>query len=65
MGMKALTKKTIELDQNAINRLRVIFNVSTDKEAVNRAIQLIAEEDEIIKTHKALVGKANLKNLFS
>ncbi len=64
MGVGNLTKKTIELDQKSINRLRIIFNVSTDKEAVNRAIQLVAEEDKIIQTHERLAGKAAIKDVF-
>ena len=63
--MQTLAKKTIELDLKAIQRAKAIFKVHTDKEAVNRALQLVSEEDEIIKTHKSLAGKAKLKNLFS
>lgn len=65
MGMKTLVKKTIELDGAAIKKLRLIFNVSTDKEAVNRAIRLVAEEDEIIKTHRALAGTLKFKGPYS
>lgn len=64
MGVKNLVKKTIELDQKAIDRLRVIFAVSTDKEAVNSAIQLVSQEDKIIQTHLRLAGKASLKKVF-
>jgi hypothetical protein len=65
MAHMALTKKTIELDKNAIRKLRIIFDVQTDKEAVNRAIQLVASEDDIIQTHEALAGKIELDSLFS
>ncbi len=63
--MAAPKKTTIELDRTAVRKLRVIFDVETDKEAVNRAIQLIASEDEIIRVHEALAGKVELEDIFS
>lgn len=58
-------KTTIELDKDAVRKLRTIFDVQTDKEAVNRAIQLVASEDDIIQTHEALAGKIDLDEIFS
>lgn len=63
--METLVKKTIELDMEAVNKAREIFQVKTDKEAVNRALYLVAEEDEIIETHEALAGKIELEDMFS
>lgn len=63
--MKNLAKKTIELDVAAIRKARKIFQAKTDKEAVNRALYLVAEEDEIIKTHVALAGRIRLKSPYS
>ncbi|MGK5088454.1 hypothetical protein WDW86_12920 [Bdellovibrionota bacterium FG-2] len=57
-------KTTIELDRDAVRKLRTIFDVDTDKEAVNRAIQLVASEDDIIKMHEALAGKVELDEIF-
>jgi hypothetical protein len=34
----ALVKKTIELDQDAIDRIKTALNVKTDKEAVNMVL---------------------------
>lgn len=34
--MSRMVKKTIELDQDFIDKLRMIFRVRTDKEAVNK-----------------------------
>lgn len=64
MGM-ALKKTTIELDHSAIRKLKIIFDVTTDKEAVNRAIQLVAAEDAIIRVHESLAGAVDLDDLFS
>lgn len=60
-----MVKKTIELDERAVKRLRIIFNADTDKEAVNRAMMLVAEEDQIIRTHESLAGKVKIRKLFS
>ena len=63
--MHGLVKKTIELDGDAIKKLRRIFNVKTDKEAVNSAIHLVAQEDEIIRCHESLAGTADIADIFS
>lgn len=63
--MRHLVKKTIELDEKAIRKLRLIFKADTDKEAVNRALQLVSEEDEIIRTHESLAGSVSLENPFA
>ena len=34
----SLVKKTIELDQNAINRIKAALNVKTEKEAINMVL---------------------------
>jgi hypothetical protein len=34
----SLVKKTIELDQNAINRIKSALNVKTEKEAINMVL---------------------------
>ena len=57
-------KKTIEIDAQAIKKTKKILDVSTDKEAVNLALQLICDEDEIIRTHESLAGHLQLQDLF-
>jgi len=34
----ALVKKTIELDQDAINRIKIALNAKTEKEAINTVL---------------------------
>ena len=62
--MNLLAKKTIELDLDAVKKLRRLFDVKTDKEAVNRALRLVSSEDDIIETHEALAGQVELDSLF-
>lgn len=63
--MENLAKKTVELDVSAIRKVRKIFNAKTDKEAINRALYLVAQEDDIIRTHEALSGSAKLSSPYS
>ncbi len=55
--MGKIVKKTIELDQDYIDRARVIFGVKTDKAAVNKALEMVMIDDEIIEAHKLVGGK--------
>ena len=58
--MGRLVKKTIELNQDYIDRARVIFGVRTDKAAVNKALELAVVDDEIIKAHELIGGKGDM-----
>ncbi len=58
--MDRIVKKTIELNQDYIDRLRTIFKVRTDKEAVNKALELAIIDDEIIAAHERVGGKGDL-----
>ncbi len=58
--MSRIVKKTIELNQDYIDRARVIFGVRTDKAAVNKALELAVIDDEIIKAHELIGGKGDV-----
>jgi len=58
--MGRMVKKTIELDQDYIDKVRMIFRARTDKEAVNKALELAIIDDEIIGAHDRAGGKGNL-----
>jgi Arc/MetJ family transcription regulator len=57
-------KKTIEIDAQAIKKTKKILRVATDKDAVNMALRLVCEEDEIIQTHEKLAGHLELEELY-
>ena len=63
--MATFKKTTIELDEAVVKKLRRFFDTKTDKDAVNRALRLIADESDIIETHTALAGKLELDGPFS
>ncbi len=58
--MGKLVKKTIELNQDYIDRAHVIFGVKTEKSAVNKALELAIIDDEIIKAHELIGGKGDV-----
>jgi len=58
--MSRMVKKTILLDQDYIDRARTIFSVTTDREAVNKALELAITDDEIIKAQERAGGKGEL-----
>lgn len=58
--METIVKKTIFLNQDYINRAKKIFGVKTEKEAVNKALELSVIDDEIIKVHKEIGGKGEI-----
>jgi Arc/MetJ family transcription regulator len=60
--MDNIVKKTIELNQDYIDRARVIFGVKTEKAAVNKALEMVVIDDEIIKAHELIVGKGEVVN---
>ena len=45
--MGKIVKKTIELNQDYIDRARVIFGVKTEKAAVNKALEMVMIDDLI------------------
>lgn len=58
--MAKMKKKTMEMNQDYIDRLREIFGVKTDKEAVNKALEMALIDDEIIKAHKRMRGRGGI-----
>ena len=58
--MPRMVKKTIELDQDYIDTARLIFGVRTEKEAVNKALEMAVIDSQIIETHESIGGKGDL-----
>ena len=58
--MGKIVKKTIELNQDYIDRARVIFGVKTDKAAVNKALEMVMIDDEIIEAHELVGGNGTV-----
>jgi hypothetical protein len=58
--MSSMVKKTIELNQNFIDMARLIFQVKTEKEAVNKALEMAITDNDIIEVHKKVGGKGDI-----
>ena len=58
--MPRMVKKTIELDQDHIDMARRIFGVRTEKQAVNKALEMVIIDNEIIEVHESIGGKGDL-----
>jgi Arc/MetJ family transcription regulator len=55
-----MVKKTIELNQDFVDRARVMFRAKTEKIAVNKALELAVADDDIVTAHEAVGGKGRL-----
>jgi Arc/MetJ family transcription regulator len=64
MAMSVMTKKTIYLNQDYIDRAIKIFRVKTEKEAVNKSLELAVIDDEIIQVHKEIGGRREIEKVF-
>jgi Arc/MetJ family transcription regulator len=58
--MPRMVKKTIELDQDHIDMARRIFGVRTDKQAVNKALEMVIIDNQIIEAHESVAGQGDL-----
>ena len=58
--MPRMVKKTIELNQDYIDRARLIFEVRTEKDAVNKALEMAVIDNDIIKAHELVGGKGDV-----
>ena len=58
--MPRMVKKTIELNQDYIDMARLIFKVRTEKEAVNKALEMAVIDNNIIEAHEQIGGKGEV-----
>ena len=56
MPARALKHKHLRLDQRKIDFARRYFDVKTDQEAIDRALSLLMEEQQIVSRVKPLAG---------
>lgn len=55
-----LTKKTIELDQEALTRIKTALNAKSEKEAVNYVLRQFDTDLRIAEGTLSLAGKLNI-----
>jgi hypothetical protein len=63
--MKAsYVKKTMFLNKSFIRKARRILNTKTEKDAVNRALEIVIEENAIIRAHKEIAGIGSIEKIY-
>jgi Arc/MetJ family transcription regulator len=61
---QTFVKKTMFVNKGYLKKAVRILNTKTEKEAVNKALELVVEEDDIIETHKAIGGTEALRRIY-
>jgi len=59
-----LVKKTIELDQEAITRIKTALNAKSEKEAINFVLQQFDTDVQIAEITINMAGKMNIEQIF-
>jgi hypothetical protein len=59
-----LVKKTIELDQEAINRIKAALNAKTEKEAINTVLREFDVDIRLAEITFKDAGAFNFENVF-
>ncbi len=60
----ALVKKTIELDQDAINRIKMALNAKTEKEAINKVLKQFDTDILLSEITFKDAGTFNFEEMF-
>ncbi|NKE73624.1 hypothetical protein [Candidatus Manganitrophus noduliformans] len=57
MSSPVMRHKHLKLDQKKIDIAKRYFGVKSEQEAIDKALSLLVEEEEIIRTMKPLKGR--------
>ena len=60
----SLVKKTLELDQSAINRIKAALNVKTEKEAINTVLRQFDTDIRLSEITFKDAGTFNFEAVF-
>jgi hypothetical protein len=60
----ALVKKTIELDQQAITRIKTALNAKSEKEAINFVLHQFDTDVQLAEVTINMAGKMNIEQMF-
>jgi hypothetical protein len=63
-GNMRLVKKTIELDQDAITRIKTALNAKSEKEAINFVLRQFDTDVQLAEITLNLAGKMNIEPIF-
>jgi hypothetical protein len=60
----ALVKKTIEIDQDALTRIKIALNAKSEKEAINFVLKRFDTDIQLAEATLFLAGKMDIENVF-
>jgi hypothetical protein len=64
-GPMTLVKKTIELDQDAITRIKIALKAKSEKEAINFVLRRFDTDIQLAEATLSLAGKMHIENVLS
>jgi hypothetical protein len=64
VGKMAFVKKTIELDQEALTRIKIALKAKSEKEAINFILKQFDTDIQLAEATLSLAGKMNIENVF-
>ena len=60
----SLVKKTIELDQEALTRIKVALKAKSEKEAINYVLKRFDADIQLAEATLSLAGKMSIEAVF-
>lgn len=60
---RAMRRKNLNIDQRKIERARRILGTKTETETIDRALDLVAFRDEILRSLELAKGKGGVESL--
>jgi len=60
----AVVKKTIEMDQDALTRIKIALNAKSEKEAINFVLRQFDTDIQLADATLSLAGKMHIENVF-
>ena len=64
MATRGVRHKHVRLNQRKLDRVRAILGAATETEAIEKALDLVLAEDEIVKVHRRIKGKGRIERMF-
>jgi hypothetical protein len=59
-----IAEKTIEIDPEALSRIKIAMNAKSEKEAINFVLKRCDTDIQLAEATSAPAGKMNIENLF-
>ena len=64
MATRGVRDKHVRLNQRKLDRVKSILGTATETEAIEKALDRVLAEEEIVKMHRRIKGKGRFERLF-